>query len=44
MVVTEDGESHPGSGIHHLIVAWLLSIVFVLRLIDHINKSRGRRK
>lgn len=28
-------------GMHHLIVAGLLSGVFVLRLIDHIKKSRA---
>jgi hypothetical protein len=24
-------------------VAWLLSIAFILRLIDHVNKSRRRK-
>jgi hypothetical protein len=37
---TEDKEYPPGRAIHHLIVAWLLSIVFVIRLIDHVGRNK----
>jgi hypothetical protein len=40
--LTTSKVSHAGNPIHHLIVAWLLSIVWVLRLIDYIKDRRKK--